>query len=74
MYFEFVRDILARLQAQGKLVGVDLNVATFNILAQILFVARWFDSTGPMSALEIADQIAGSSLEGIKRDAPVPVG
>jgi AcrR family transcriptional regulator len=73
LYYDFVRDILARMQAEGKLANVNLNVATFDILAQILFVARWFDKTGPMTPVQIADQIADTSLGGLKHRAAVPV-
>jgi AcrR family transcriptional regulator len=70
-YFEFARDILVRLQAKGELADVDVNVATFNILAQVLFFARWYNEAGPLSPSEVADQIAETSMAGLKHATAV---
>jgi len=66
-YFDFVRGVVGRLHARGDMVDVDLNVVTFNILAQILHFPRWFDPDGPLSPNDVAEQIADTSIRGLKR-------
>jgi AcrR family transcriptional regulator len=71
-YFDFVRGVVGRLHARGDLVDVNLNVATFNILGQILFFARWYNDGGDLSPAEVAKQIADTSIRGLKRESAVP--
>jgi AcrR family transcriptional regulator len=71
-YFDFVKSAMARLHERGAIADVDLNVATFNILAQILHFPRWYRPGGPMTPDEVAAQIADTTIRGLKRD-PVMV-
>lgn len=66
-YFDFVRGILAGLRDRGKLADVDLNVATFNILGQVLFFSRWYSENGKLTPSEVSEQIATTSLNGIMK-------
>ena len=67
-YFDFVRGVVDRLHAAGGIADVDLNVATFNILAQILFFPRWYRPNGAMSPEDIANQIAETAIRGLKKE------
>jgi AcrR family transcriptional regulator len=71
-YFNFVRGAVERLHARGDLEDVDLNVATFNILAQILFFPRWYRPDGPLSPNDVAEQIADTAIRGLKKPDAVP--
>jgi AcrR family transcriptional regulator len=66
-YFDFVRGILTALRDQGKLADVNLSVATFNILGQVLFFSRWYAAGGDLKPNDVAEQIAATSLNGVKK-------
>jgi AcrR family transcriptional regulator len=72
-YFDFVRGVVGRLHASGDYEDVDLNVATFNILGQILFFARWYRRDGALGPDEIARQIANTSIRGLRKAGAVLV-
>jgi AcrR family transcriptional regulator len=72
-YFDFVRSVVGRLHASGDFEDVDLNVATFNILGQILFFARWYRRDGALGPDEIAQQIADTSIRGLRKSTAAPV-
>jgi AcrR family transcriptional regulator len=67
-YFDFLRDILGRLQAEGRLRDTDLAVAAFNVLGMILHFARWYRPDGRLSPGQIADQITDMAIHGLYRD------
>jgi AcrR family transcriptional regulator len=67
-YFDFVKSAIKRLHERDAIVDVDLNVATFNILAQILHFPRWYRPGGNMSPDDVAAQIADTTIRGLKRE------
>ncbi len=66
-YFEFLRGILRRLQAEGRLRDTDLAVATFNLLGMILHFARWYRPDGRLRPGQIADEITEMAMRGLCR-------
>jgi AcrR family transcriptional regulator len=68
-YAGFVRDIFERLQAEGKLKRVNLTLATFNHFAMMLHVVHWYRPHGPLTPVQIADQITATSLSGVSETA-----
>ncbi|GIW94365.1 MAG: TetR family transcriptional regulator [Pirellulaceae bacterium] len=66
-YFEFVRETLRQLQHQKKLQQLDVTVATLNLLATLLGIARWYRADGRLSAEEIARQTRELLLHGLLR-------
>ena len=69
-YLEFLRDTLEELRGQGKLRAVNTTVAAFSIIANINWVSRWYQPDGPLTAGEIADQIADATLFGFMKREP----
>ncbi len=49
-YFEFIRDTLECLAAEGKLRPVDPTVAAFSLLGMILWISRWYRRDGRIAA------------------------
>ena len=66
-YFDFVRGILERLQAEHKVRDTNLSVATFNVLGMVLHFARWYRVDGELDPAEVADQIADFTIAGLCR-------
>lgn len=66
-YYEFVRATLEELRQQNKLRDLDVTVATLNLLATVLGIARWYRPDGRLSAGEIAQQTRDLLLHGLLR-------
>ena len=65
-YFNFVRDTLKSLKREGRLAqNINLTVATFSLLAMVIWTARWRKPDGPLSLGEIIDQIIQIALTGV---------
>lgn len=64
-YFEFIRNTLVELKAQGKLREIDLTTATFTILGMIIWLARWFSPNGKMSLESVCEDVCEMALRGI---------
>jgi TetR/AcrR family transcriptional regulator, cholesterol catabolism regulator len=71
-YFNFVRDTLQELSEAGKLRDLDVSVATLNLFATILGLARWYSPDGPLSAREVADETAKLLLNGLLKTPLTP--
>lgn len=64
-YFEFIRNTLVELDAQGKLQKIDLTTATFTLLGMIIWLARWFSPNGKMSVESVCEDVCEMALRGI---------
>jgi len=62
IYFDFVRDTLNELKARRKLRVVDTTVATFGML---LWLPRWYQQGGRLTAAETMDQMINLYLGGL---------
>ena len=67
VYVELLRDTLKELKQQDKLRAVDETVAAFSLLGMILWVSRWYDPDGKLSAAQIADEVLKLSLGAVLR-------
>ncbi len=68
-YFELVRDTLEELGEQGRLRRVDSTVGAFSLLGMVMWIARWYDSSGDLDGRQVADDVTRVAL-GILLDPP----
>lgn len=68
IYFEFVRDTLIELETEGKLHKIDITAATFTLLGMILWLARWFHSSGKLSVERVCEDVCQMALRGLMRE------
>jgi TetR/AcrR family transcriptional regulator, cholesterol catabolism regulator len=66
-YFDFVRDTLNQLKAEGKLLDVDTTVATFTLLGMILWPSRWFRLDGALTSEQVGQEILKVAVQGLLR-------
>jgi AcrR family transcriptional regulator len=66
-YFDFLRDTLAELKAEGKLRDVDITVAAFSLLGVINWVSRWYQPGGDLDEKQIAAEIVDIAFNGLTR-------
>ena len=69
-YFEFVRDTLAALRAEGKLRDVNLTVATFALFGMLLWLPRWFRNEGSLTSEQVIKQIFRIADGGLLKRKP----
>ncbi|MBL8167695.1 MAG: TetR family transcriptional regulator [Acidobacteria bacterium] len=67
VYVELIRDTLKQLKQDGKLQAVDETVAAFSLLGIILWISRWYDPDGRLSAEQVADEIMKLALGSLLR-------
>ncbi len=67
-YFEFVRDTLVELEKEGKLHKIDITAATFTLLGMILWLARWFHSSGKLSVEKVCEDVCKMALRSLLRE------
>lgn len=66
-YFDFLRDTLNQLKAEGKLLDVDTTAATFTLLGMVLWPSRWFRQDGALTSEQVAEQIVKIAFQGLVR-------
>ncbi|HEX8920359.1 MAG TPA: TetR/AcrR family transcriptional regulator [Pyrinomonadaceae bacterium] len=86
-YFDFLRDTLNELKAEGKLLDVDTTAAAFTLLGMVLWPSRWFRPDGALTSEQVAEEIVKIAFHGmfrpesraaqrglkvVKDDAPLP--
>lgn len=64
-YFDFVRDTLRALKAEGTLRDIDATVGAFSLFGMLLWLPRWFDADGSLGSEEVVDQITRIALGGL---------
>ncbi|MBI3423086.1 MAG: TetR/AcrR family transcriptional regulator [Acidobacteria bacterium] len=64
-YVELLRDTLWQLKHEGKLRALDETVAAFSLLGTMLWVARWYDPNGRLSAAALTEEILNLVLGGL---------
>lgn len=68
-YRDFLRDTLYELKYGGKLRDLDVEIATMNVFATVLGIARWFTPNGRLNAAQVARETSRFILGGLLRDA-----
>jgi len=66
-YLEFVRDTLDRLKSEGKLRHVDTTVAAFGLFGMLLWLPRWYQPSGRLSAVQTIEHLLNLYLNGAMR-------
>jgi TetR/AcrR family transcriptional regulator, cholesterol catabolism regulator len=74
--FDFIRDTLGELAAQGRLRGVDTTTATFSLLGMVMWISRWYQQDGRLSAERVVADVTEIAVRGVLEGAPhgKPVG
>jgi len=66
-YLEFVRDTLDELKTQGKLRQIDTTVAAFGLFGMLLWLPRWYQTGGRLSAVQTIEHLLNLYLNGTMR-------
>jgi AcrR family transcriptional regulator len=66
-YFDFLRNTLDQLKAEGKLIDVNTTVATFTLLGMILWPSRWFRQDGSLTSEQVGQEILKVAVQGLLR-------
>jgi AcrR family transcriptional regulator len=70
VYFDFVRETLNELKSKGKLRDLDTTVATFGLFGMLLWLPRWYQPNGRITANETIGQLMNLYLGGLMFDGP----
>lgn len=64
-YFEFVRDTLVEIHAEGKLNDIDMTTATFTLFGMILWLSRWYRAGGKLPVEKVCEDVCSMALNGL---------
>lgn len=64
-YFELVRNTLDALKSAGALRDVDTTVAAFSMFGSLLWLPRWFRSSGSLKSEYVVEQIVAIAVGGL---------
>ena len=64
-YFDFVRNTLVELREQGKLRDLDITAATFTIFGMILWLPRWYRSSGSLPVELVCENVCDLAMLGM---------
>lgn len=67
-YFDFIRDTLRELEAEGKLRNVNLTTAAFSLLGMILWISRWYRRDGDLSAEQVLNDYVKLAMSAVLKD------
>ena len=67
-YFDFVRDTLIEIQSSAKLNKIDMTTATFTLFGMILWLSRWYRTSGKLSVEDVCEDVCRMALNGLLRD------
>ncbi|MFN6130778.1 MAG: TetR/AcrR family transcriptional regulator [Planctomycetota bacterium] len=70
VYFDLVRGTLLELKRQGKMQDIDPTVATFSFFGMILWLPRWYNRSGPLSADKILEELTQLFFGGLLISPP----
>ena len=68
VYFDFVRDTLETLHAEGKLRNVNTTVATFSLFGTLLWLPRWFRPEGRLTGEQVIAEIVDIAVGGLLKN------
>ncbi|MEM1180694.1 MAG: TetR/AcrR family transcriptional regulator [Acidobacteriota bacterium] len=64
-YFDFIRQTLEALQADGRMRPIDTTTATFSILGIVMWLSRWYQSDGRMASDTVVADVTEIALNGV---------
>ncbi len=73
-YFDFIRETLEALKAEGELFDVDTTTATFSLLGMVMWICRWYQPGGRMDSDEVVNDVAEIAVRGLVRGSRSPIG
>jgi AcrR family transcriptional regulator len=68
-YFEYVRQTMRDLEANGRLQDIDPTVAAFSVIGAIMWLPQWFRPGGRLSSEEVAEEMVQFIAAGVLRPA-----
>lgn len=70
-HYRFVRGIVERLKADGKLhPNIDITIITHNIIGQLQWLARWYHPGGRLKRNRTIEEFTRSVMAGVLRNEP----
>jgi AcrR family transcriptional regulator len=69
VYFDFVRDTLEALRAEGNLRSVNTTVATFGLFGTLLWLPRWFRPEGRLTGEQVIAEIVEIAVGGLLKNS-----
>ncbi len=71
-YFDLMRGLVRDLQTMGSVRPLDSTVATYSVLAMILWIPRWLNPKGRLHPERVAEEVADIALGALftRRDGP----
>ncbi|MEM1205745.1 MAG: TetR/AcrR family transcriptional regulator [Acidobacteriota bacterium] len=79
-YFDFLRQSLDDLAAEGRLRDVDTTTAAFSLLGMVMWLSRWYQTQGRLNAetvvrdvteIAVGGVLAGGAASGVAVPKPV---
>jgi TetR/AcrR family transcriptional regulator, cholesterol catabolism regulator len=67
-YFDFIRQTLEQLEAEGKLRDVNHTTAAFGLLGMILWISRWYRRDGELSADDVMKDYVNIAMNGLLKN------
>lgn len=65
VYVETIRAALEALAAEGKLRRLDTSVAAFTLVGMVLWLSKWYEKGGRVSAGDVARQVTEMALAAV---------
>ena len=64
-YLELIRATLEGIREQGRLRDVDTGIAALGLVGMVISMARWYRSTGRLTANQVAEQITDLAVASV---------
>lgn len=64
-YVETIRLALEALETEGKLRSLDTTVAAFTLVGMVLWLSKWYESSGRVRPSDVADQVTEMALAAV---------
>jgi AcrR family transcriptional regulator len=64
-YVDFVRDALDELAADGRISTMDTMAAAYTLVGMVLWIPKWYQQTGRLSAERVADEITNRAMQSV---------
>ncbi len=70
VYFDLVRETIEELKRLGKMRDIDATVATFGFFGMILWLPRWYNRNGPLTADGVLEDLTQLFFGGLLTSPP----
>ena len=69
-YFDFLRETLEKLAAEGRLREVDPTTAAFSLLGMLMWIARWYDTSGRLKPEDVVRDVTEIAVSSVLAGSP----